>query len=289
MAAATAAAAKPPQSGASAARALLLVLAAADSHGADDDTDDDHESVASLASTLALEGPGTADAARDALADLISGAAGRKMVPVCVASPGHPGDSPVLRARTTSDGGGAALAAAVDASASPDSGGTRQRSGSADTAPKKPSRRSSMAAWFTRASATPSAAAKRRAAAGADLTALSPVRRAVPPGSPVSPVGAVAWDGRVSGGGAFTDICVAMASEGTPEGFDIVASTVGGRRANLNAGTKAEGAYFCTRRWASPEGHPTARVVALSVIYPERKERVPMGFSVARRGGMACV
>jgi len=85
----------------------------------------------------------------------------------------------------------------------------------------------------------------------------------------------------------ISDICVISKSDVTPEGYYRISRTISDKKADLNTGSGGMHLYLCIRKVATPsDGTPT--VSALALIFPDRGEYVPPGFTVAKRGEKPC-
>ena len=85
----------------------------------------------------------------------------------------------------------------------------------------------------------------------------------------------------------ISDICVISKSDVTPEGYYRISRTPSQKKADLNTGSGGMHLYLCIKKVTSPtDSSPT--VSALCLIFPDRGEYVPPGFSVAKRGGKPC-
>ena len=81
----------------------------------------------------------------------------------------------------------------------------------------------------------------------------------------------------------LVDIGAVFGSDTVPEGFSRVATTPYSRKADLNAGAGGHYIYLALKKDYLTRRRPP--VVALAVIFPDRKEFVPPTFSVVRRKG----
>jgi hypothetical protein len=81
------------------------------------------------------------------------------------------------------------------------------------------------------------------------------------------------------------DICIIQRNEVVPEGYFRLSRTPSNKRADLNTGSTGHHLYLCIKKMASTGTPP---ITSLVVIYPDKKEYVPPGFSVVKRGGKPC-
>eukprot|EP00602_Paraphysomonas_sp_CaronLab_P009335 CAMPEP_0185037178 /NCGR_PEP_ID=MMETSP1103-20130426/31197_1 /TAXON_ID=36769 /ORGANISM="Paraphysomonas bandaiensis, Strain Caron Lab Isolate" /LENGTH=1936 /DNA_ID=CAMNT_0027575031 /DNA_START=65 /DNA_END=5872 /DNA_ORIENTATION=- len=83
----------------------------------------------------------------------------------------------------------------------------------------------------------------------------------------------------------ITDICLIQRSEIVPEGYYRLARTPSNKKADLNTGSGGTHLYICIKKSVKDDIPPISSVI---VIYPDKKEYVPPGFSVVKRGGKPC-
>ena len=85
----------------------------------------------------------------------------------------------------------------------------------------------------------------------------------------------------------ISNICIVTKHEVTPEGYYRLSRTPSNKKANLNTGSGGDTLYLCIKKITDlADNSPT--ISALVVIYPDRDEYVPPGYSVVRRGDKPC-
>ena len=77
------------------------------------------------------------------------------------------------------------------------------------------------------------------------------------------------------------DICMVAKGDAIPAGYYRIAKTPNNYKANFNTGSGGKTLYLCIKKALSSDEVP---VVALMVIFPDKKEVVPPGYFVVRRG-----
>jgi hypothetical protein len=85
----------------------------------------------------------------------------------------------------------------------------------------------------------------------------------------------------------IADICVISKNEVIPEGYYRISRTPSHKKANLNTGAGGDSMYLCIKKVTHLSDN-TPTISALALIYPDRGEYVPPGFSVARRNEKPC-
>lgn len=83
----------------------------------------------------------------------------------------------------------------------------------------------------------------------------------------------------------ITDIMIVAKSEEVPEGYFRIARTPTNKRANLNTSSGGNQLYYCIKKGIDDKSPP---ITSLVVIYPDKKEYVPPGYSVVKRAGKPC-
>ena len=85
----------------------------------------------------------------------------------------------------------------------------------------------------------------------------------------------------------IADICIVSKSEHVPEGYYRINRTPSNKKANLNTGAGGDALFFCIKKLIDG-GDATPVITALVLVYPDRGENIPPGYSVARRAGKPC-
>lgn len=83
----------------------------------------------------------------------------------------------------------------------------------------------------------------------------------------------------------ITDICIVQRNEPTPTNFYRISRTPSNKRADLNTGSGGSHLYLCIRKSVEEDVAP---ITALVIVYPDKNEYVPPGFSVVKRGNIPC-
>jgi uncharacterized membrane protein YgcG len=84
------------------------------------------------------------------------------------------------------------------------------------------------------------------------------------------------------------DICIIQRNEVVPEGYYRLSRTTSNKRADLNTGSTGHHLYLCLKKMSGGSVGHTPPITSLVIIYPDKKEYVPPGFSVVKRGGKPC-
>ena len=82
------------------------------------------------------------------------------------------------------------------------------------------------------------------------------------------------------------DICLILKNEVVPDGFYRLSRTPTNKKADLNSGSGGSHLFLCIKK--AKDDDSTAPISSLLVIYPDKKEYVPPGFSVVKRQGKPC-
>jgi hypothetical protein len=81
------------------------------------------------------------------------------------------------------------------------------------------------------------------------------------------------------------DICLVQRNDAVPENYYRISRTPLNKKADLNTGSGGNHLYLCIKKDVQCDLPP---ITALVVLYPDRKESVPPGFTVVKRNGKPC-